>query len=125
MNTFMSWNLAYLSLRSLSASQDKREKRESSPLHETDLALFVHSPFDPHSVKGEPRSWYPCGHENEQFVLAFIYDVIQSPGDVFTGRDKLSFMQPGAETVEKNKMAVNVKFNHSKNKWERNTFIVW
>lgn len=110
MNTFMSWNLAYLSLRSLSASQDKREKRESSPLHETDLALFVHSPFDPHSVKGEPRSWYPCGHEN---VLAFIYDVIQSPGDVFTGRDKLSFLQPRAETVEKNKMAVNVKINHA------------
>lgn len=114
MNTFMSWNSAYLSLRSLSASQDKREKRESSPLHETDLALFVHSPFDPHSsVKGEPRSWYSCGHENEQFVLAFIYDVIQSPGDVFTGRDKLSFLQPGAETVEKNKMAVNVKINHA------------
>ena len=56
MNTFMSWNSAYLSLRSLSASQDKREKREGSPLHETELALFVHLPFDPHSVKGEPRS---------------------------------------------------------------------
>ncbi len=58
----------------------------NSPVHETDLALFVHWPFAPHCLSEGPCSWYPCGHENEQVLLILICDVTQLLGDVLTRR---------------------------------------